>query len=70
MAAYPLLANLATVLYTFYPPLLADWTFYVGLDARRGRLVGHGLQPLLHPLGVAQGESGRDDALYGACLPA
>ncbi len=31
LAAYPLLANLATVLYTFYPPLLADWTFYVGL---------------------------------------
>ena len=31
IAAYPLLANLATVLYTFYPPLLADWTFYVGL---------------------------------------
>lgn len=31
LAAYPLFANLATVLYTFYPPLLADWTFYVGL---------------------------------------
>ncbi len=31
MAAYPLLANLASVLYTFYPPMLADWTFYVGL---------------------------------------
>jgi cytochrome c oxidase subunit I len=31
LAAYPLLANLATVLYTFYPPLLAHWTFYVGL---------------------------------------
>lgn len=31
IAAYPLLANLATVLYTFYPPLLADWTFYLGL---------------------------------------
>lgn len=28
--AYPLFANLATVLYTFYPPLLADWTFYLG----------------------------------------
>lgn len=24
-------ANLATVLYTFYPPLQAHWTFYVGL---------------------------------------
>jgi cytochrome c oxidase subunit 1 len=31
LAAYPLFWNLATVLYTFYPPLLADWTFYVGL---------------------------------------
>jgi cytochrome c oxidase subunit 1 len=31
LAAYPLFANLATVLYTFYPPLLADWTFYAGL---------------------------------------
>jgi cytochrome c oxidase subunit 1 len=31
MAAYPLLMNMATVLYTFYPPLMADWTFYVGL---------------------------------------
>jgi cytochrome c oxidase subunit 1 len=30
-AAYPLLWNLASVLYTFYPPMLADWTFYVGL---------------------------------------
>lgn len=31
LAAYPLLANLATVLYTFYPPLLAHWTYYLGL---------------------------------------
>jgi cytochrome c oxidase subunit 1 len=31
MAAWPLLANLATVLYTFYPPMQAHWTFYVGL---------------------------------------
>ncbi len=31
LAAYPLFWNLASVLYTFYPPLLADWTFYVGL---------------------------------------
>lgn len=31
VTSYPLFANLATVLYTFYPPLLADWTFYVGL---------------------------------------
>jgi len=31
LAAYPLLTNMATVLYTFYPPLMADWTFYVGL---------------------------------------
>ncbi len=30
-AAYPMLTDMATVLYTFYPPLLADWTFYVGL---------------------------------------
>lgn len=31
LAAYPLFRNLASVLYTFYPPMLADWTFYVGL---------------------------------------
>ncbi|NJN82426.1 MAG: hypothetical protein HC802_09220 [Caldilineaceae bacterium] len=31
MTGYPMLANLATVLYTFYPPMQADWTFYVGL---------------------------------------
>jgi cytochrome c oxidase subunit 1 len=31
MTAYPLFFNLATVLYTFYPPLKADWTFYLGL---------------------------------------
>ena len=31
MATYPLLANLATVLYTFYPPMQAHWTFYLGL---------------------------------------
>jgi cytochrome c oxidase subunit I len=31
LAAYPIFANLASVLYTFYPPMLADWTFYAGL---------------------------------------
>lgn len=31
MTAYPLFANLATVLYTFYPPLEAHWSFYLGL---------------------------------------
>lgn len=31
MAAVPMLANQATVLYTFYPPLEANWAFYVGL---------------------------------------
>lgn len=31
MAAYPMFSNLASVLYTFYPPMLAHWTFYVGL---------------------------------------
>lgn len=31
MTAYPLLANLATVLYTFYPPMEAHWSFYTGL---------------------------------------
>ncbi|MGE0726918.1 MAG: cbb3-type cytochrome c oxidase subunit I [Acidimicrobiia bacterium] len=29
--AVPLLANQATVLYTFYPPLKATWPFYLGL---------------------------------------
>jgi cytochrome c oxidase subunit 1 len=31
ITAYPLFGNLASVLYTFYPPMLADWTFYLGL---------------------------------------
>jgi cytochrome c oxidase subunit 1 len=31
MAAIPMLLNNATVLYTFYPPMLADIWFYVGL---------------------------------------
>lgn len=31
MTAVPLLANQATVLYTFYPPLKASWAFYLGL---------------------------------------
>ena len=31
MAAYAMLAGKASVLYTFYPPLEADWTFYLGL---------------------------------------
>jgi cytochrome c oxidase subunit 1 len=31
MAAYAILAGKATVLYTFYPPLEAHWTFYLGL---------------------------------------
>ncbi len=30
MAALPLLANEATVLYTFYPPLKGHWAFYLG----------------------------------------
>ncbi len=30
-AAVPMLMNNASVLYTFYPPLLADWAFYLGL---------------------------------------
>ncbi len=31
LAAVPILANAATVLYTFYPPLQASWAFYLGL---------------------------------------
>jgi len=31
MAAIPILGNKASVLYTFYPPLKADWAFYAGL---------------------------------------
>jgi cytochrome c oxidase subunit 1 len=31
MTAVPLLTNNATVLYTFYPPMQADWSFYMGL---------------------------------------
>ncbi|MFM8322807.1 MAG: b(o/a)3-type cytochrome-c oxidase subunit 1 [Chloroflexota bacterium] len=30
-AAIPILGNKASVLYTFYPPLKADWAFYAGL---------------------------------------
>jgi cytochrome c oxidase subunit 1 len=31
LAAIPLTANAATVMFTFYPPLRAPWAFYVGL---------------------------------------
>jgi cytochrome c oxidase subunit 1 len=31
LAAYAMLSGKASVLYTFYPPLEADWTFYLGL---------------------------------------
>jgi cytochrome c oxidase subunit 1 len=31
MAAVPILAGWASVLYTFYPPLTANWAFYLGL---------------------------------------
>ena len=31
LAAVPLAANAATVMFTFYPPLKAHWAFYVGL---------------------------------------
>ncbi|MEO0248298.1 MAG: cbb3-type cytochrome c oxidase subunit I, partial [candidate division WOR-3 bacterium] len=31
MAAYAMLTGKATVLYTFYPPLTAHWSFYVGV---------------------------------------
>jgi cytochrome c oxidase subunit 1 len=31
MAGIPLLQNNATVMFTFYPPMLAHWMFYVGL---------------------------------------
>ena len=30
-AAIPILMNQATVLFTFYPPLKANWAFYLGL---------------------------------------
>lgn len=31
LAAVPLLANQASVMYTMYPPMMAHWAFYVGL---------------------------------------
>lgn len=31
LAAWPMLTNEATVMFTFYPPLKAHWAFYVGL---------------------------------------
>jgi Cytochrome C and Quinol oxidase polypeptide I len=31
LAAIPVVANTATVMFTFYPPLKAPWAFYVGL---------------------------------------
>ena len=31
LAGIPLVANAATVMFTFYPPLRAHWAFYVGL---------------------------------------
>ncbi len=31
MAAVPLLLNMATILYTLYPPMQAHWAFYLGL---------------------------------------
>ena len=31
MSAFALLTNQATVLYTFYPPMMAVWFHYVGL---------------------------------------
>jgi cytochrome c oxidase subunit 1 len=31
VAAVPLVGNAATVMFTFYPPLMANWAFYVGL---------------------------------------
>ncbi len=31
ITAIPILTNAATVLYTFYPPLQANWSFYLGL---------------------------------------
>ncbi|MDQ7082989.1 MAG: cbb3-type cytochrome c oxidase subunit I [Aquificota bacterium] len=30
MAAWAMFTKKATVLYTFYPPLIAHWTFYIG----------------------------------------
>jgi cytochrome c oxidase subunit 1 len=45
LAAYPLFANLATVLFTFYPPLQAHVTFYLGLTlvVVGSWMVGYGL---------------------------
>lgn len=31
LAAMPLLANNASVLYTMYPPMMAHWSFYIGM---------------------------------------
>jgi len=45
VAAFPILFNMATVLYTFYPPLQAHWTFYLGLTlvVVGSWVVGYGL---------------------------
>jgi cytochrome c oxidase subunit 1 len=45
LAAIPLLLNMATVLYTFYPPLQAHWSFYLGLTlvVVGSWMVGYGL---------------------------
>ena len=45
LAAGPLLLNMATVLYTFYPPLMAHWTYYLGLTlfVVGSWVVGYGL---------------------------
>jgi cytochrome c oxidase subunit 1 len=45
LAAYPLFANLASVLYTFYPPMLAHWAYYLGLTlvVVGSWVVGYGL---------------------------
>ena len=48
MAAIPILMNLATVLYTFYPPMKANSVILYWTGSRRGWLLGRWLRLLRH----------------------
>ncbi len=58
VAAIPILGNLATVLYTFYPPMEASIFFYLGLTfvVVGSWVAGWGYYP--HALCLAEGSSG------------
>ena len=60
MAAVTMAVGKASVLYTFYPPMIASPFYYIWRRAGRGGLVDLGRPDVHQPQGMEEGQSWRD----------